>query len=353
MKISNTIKVNILVLFIGVLFIEIFFGHWFSSHSFGPYMREHRMKKTSQIIKFDNKEYKFIYERNYNGFRHKKINPSEIQAVIMGGSATEEKYKPIELTITGLLNTYLKSTNFNFEIINASIWGQSTFGHISNFTTWFNKLKNFKPKLYIFHIGIGDSFVGDRKIEKKIGKDGDVKNPDKVEMIFDYLKNNSFFYDKARLLKQKYYLSENKVIQDMNFFRNFDRNNYSYINYNKALKIHNIDKLKKKYKVEIKNYLYRVDVLVSLVEKNDGHPIFINQVKFDGLKDEVLFILNYSLIEHCKINKINCIDSAKLINGKFEFWYDTTHSTILGSEVIAKSIINELINILRNNKILN
>ena len=57
-----------------------------------------------------------------------------------------------ETTITGNLNALLKERDYNFEIINAGILGQSTIGHIYNFKYWFPKLKGFSPKLYIFYI---------------------------------------------------------------------------------------------------------------------------------------------------------------------------------------------------------
>ena len=48
-----------------------------------------------------------------------EIDPSKIKAVIIGGSTTEERYKPHKLTIIGNLNSLLKERNYDFEIINA------------------------------------------------------------------------------------------------------------------------------------------------------------------------------------------------------------------------------------------
>ena len=109
------------------------------------------------------------------------------------------------ILLVGNLNTLLKKRGYNFQIINAGIEGQSTFGHIYNFKHWFPKLKNFSPKLYIFYIGLNDySFGPDQDEYSNFGGDGHIKNPESIEVFFDTLKSNSFFYDKMRILKHKY-----------------------------------------------------------------------------------------------------------------------------------------------------
>ena len=128
---------NLFIFFVLVLLSELTFGYWFDKYNFGPYMREFRLKSNPYTIEFEGNKYNYIYLRNYHGFRGEKIKPSEIQAIIIGGSTTDERYKPAELTITGLLNTKLKEQNIDLKIINAGIEGQSTIGHRYNFTKWF------------------------------------------------------------------------------------------------------------------------------------------------------------------------------------------------------------------------
>ena len=149
-SLTKILLVNISIFLICMLIIEIIFGYWFSEHNLGPYMREQRLIKKPVVLLYGNETHNFIYKRNYHGFRGEEINPSEIEAVILGGSTTDEKYKPREFTITENLNTLLKKKGYEFKIINAGIEGQSTYGHIYNFKHWFPKLKDFSPKLYIF-----------------------------------------------------------------------------------------------------------------------------------------------------------------------------------------------------------
>ena len=122
---------------------------------------------------------------------------------------------------------------------------------------------------------------------------------------------------------------------------------YQYINYKKALEIHDVDYLKSKYQKRISNYLNRIKILTDHVVNNGAVPIFINQVLSGGLFEEELFIHNYSLIEYCRSKELHCIDISKKFNGKLDYWYDGVHTTALGSKVIAETIIDDLIKIIK------
>ena len=352
MTLKSWIKIlfiNSFIFLICLLIVEIIFGYWFSEFNLGPYMREHRLKKNPVVLTYKDVKYDYIYKRNYHGFRGEEIDPSLIDAVIIGGSTVDERYKPSEFTITGNLNVLLKNKGYNFKITNAGIEGQSTYGHIYNFEHWFPKLKNFSPKLYIFYVG-GSDFGGLNKVKEAqilLGADGHVKNPEKLEVFFDNFKSRSFFYDKLRLIKQKYYLTDKIMKYDHDYYNENNIIEYQYINYKKALEIHDVDYLKSKYQKRISNYLNRIKILTDHVVNNGAVPIFINQVLSEGLKQEDLFIHNYALIEYCRSKKLHCIDMAKKFNGKLDYWYDGAHTSALGSKVIAETIIDDLIKIIK------
>ena len=248
-SITKIVLVNFLVFLVIITIIEIFFGHWFAEHSFGPYMREHRLKKNHIVLSYNGMQYDYYYKRNYHGFRGEEMDPAKIEAVMIGGSTTDERYKPIKFSIAENLNVLLKKNGYNFKIINAGIEGQSTYGHIHNFKNWFPKLKNFSPKLYIFYIGLNDySFKPDQSEYYNYGSDGNVMNPEAIEVFFDTFKSNSFFYDKLRILKQKYY-STAKTVE---YYHDSEKlKDLKYINYKQALELHDVEKLKLKHKIVI------------------------------------------------------------------------------------------------------
>ena len=84
------------------------------------------------------------------------------------------------------------------------------------------------------------------------------------ESHIDNLKSRSFFYDKMRILKQKYYLSDSNVMKYDFSLNESEITNYNYINYNKALGIHDVQYLKSKYKEKVSNYLKRIEILNKL-----------------------------------------------------------------------------------------
>ena len=201
-KAFKIIFINTFIFLFSVVVIEIFFGYWFDKDNYGPYMREHRLRKTNYEIKYQNNKYNFIYERDYHGLRGKKKDLNLINAVMIGGSTTDERYKPEEFTITSILNDKLKSDGIDLIIVNAGIEGQTTRGHLYNLLHWFPKIPNFKPKYYIYYIGINDQFLVS---DDEDFKDGMVLGDN---IFLDNIKSRSIFYDYIRKIKHKYYSKE-------------------------------------------------------------------------------------------------------------------------------------------------
>tara|TARA_B100000035_G_C20999310_1_gene554085 strand:- start:524 stop:1438 length:915 start_codon:yes stop_codon:yes gene_type:complete len=304
------------------------------------------MKKNSISVKFNDKNYNFIYKRNYYGFRGEEKKLEDIKIVLIGGSTADERYKPYEYTITGLLNKRL-DREMNKEIINAGIEGQSTRGHIYNFEKWFPRLKGFNPNYFIFYIGMNDHLKDPNDDEKTIV--GHVSNPTFSELLKDNIKSRSIFYDYVRKIKHKYYVNEKKTVSyDFDFgIKNYTQKGFDFLDYDKAIKIYDIPKLKEDNKDKIEFYLSNVDKLVDHAKKYNAKPIFINQLAHNGNHNKTLFILNYSLIEHCEKKKYNCIDLAKFLIGKKEYWWDGVHTTPTGSQEIVKIIYPKLLEFLK------
>ena len=338
MKIFKILLINFFIFFSTFFLIEIFFGYWFDQDNLGPYMREHRMKKNSFSIKFEDNVYDFIYKRNYYGFRGEDINLKDIKIVLVGGSTADERYKPYEFTIAGLLSERLGK-----KITNAGIEGQSTVGHIFNFESWFSKLKEFNPEYFIFYIGINDHMRDVKDIKESL--DGHVLNPSRLELFKDNIKSRSLFYDYLRKIKHKYYLNTKKTISydfDYGIKNYYKEKEFNFLNYDQAIKIYNISELKISYEILIKSYLNNIDKLVKLSKKYNAKPIFINQVMHDGSNNKKLFILNYSLIEHCKNKKYDCIDLVSELKGEKNYWWDGVHTTPVGSKAIVEIIYPKL-----------
>ena len=341
------LSINILVFLTTLSLIEIFFGHWFDKNNLGPYVREHRLRKATYIVNYEGKSIEFIYKRNYYAFRGEDVPLKDISAVIMGGSTTDERYKPEKYTITEILNQKLSAANNKIKIFNAGIEGQSTRGHLSNLKYWFPRLKDFKPKYIIYYIGINDQYA-DQELRNEF-QDGKILSDSKYERILDNIKSRSLFYDLARKIKHKYHKSEKKLLYDFDEgIKKYKSSNIKFLGYEEFKKNNSPEEVLSKYKELTNVYTLRIDKLHSGTMKIGAIPIFINQLTAKGFNNSKLVALNSSLIIHCKENNYKCIDVASKLDGKFDFWWDGIHTTPKGSKEIANIIAPKLIKILED-----
>ena len=346
-KLIKIFFINIFIILTFTFFIEIFFGYWFDEDNFGPYMREHRMK--NQRIEWTNGAEKkiYFYRRNYYGFRGGDIEPSEIQAVILGGSAVDERFSPDEYTITGFLNKKLEENNIKIKIINGGVQALSTVGMIDGFENWLFKLKNFSPKYILFYVGINEAANRKGKSAKNDGHDGHLLNPESVEVLFDTIKSKSILYDSIRIFKFKYLPRKNFTKYDGNMGEEYKRT-FNFTSYKFAEDNYNLVELEKKLAYETTGYLNRIEELNKLSKQLNSIPIFITSLTSGG-HSEFTFTMNNYIMKNCKIKKLLCIDLAKKIDGKIEYWYDGTHTSKKGSETVAKLIFEDLEKIIQQN----
>ena len=325
--------------------IEIFFGHWFDKNNLGPYVREHRLRKATYIVNYQGKPIEFIYKRNYYAFRGEDVPLQDVSAVIMGGSTTDERYKPEKYTITEILNQKLSQKNIKIKILNAGIEGQSTRGHLSNLKYWFPRLKDFKPRYIIYYIGINDQYA-DQELRNEF-QDGKILSDSKYERIWDNIKSRSLFYDFARKIKHKYHESDKKLLYDFDEgIKKYRSSNTKFLSYKEFKNNNDLNTVLMKHKKLTDVYISRVDRLHVETKKINAIPIFINQLTAEGFNNPALVALNLSLINHCKIKEYKCIDLASKLDGKFDFWWDGIHTTPKGSQEIADIIAPELIKII-------
>lgn len=352
MKNLKIFLINTVVFLISIIIVELIFGGWFKSNNLGAYFREHRMKKIPYTIKYNNEFYNYTYKRNYYGFKGGEVEIDKIQAVFIGGSTADERWKPAKFSIVEKLNKKLVEDNIDLKIINSGIEGQSTTGYIANFKFWYPKLDNFKPKYFIFYTGINELLKKD--YNQWDFSDGYAKliETEKKKIFQDNLKSRSFFYDSLRKIKHKYYIKKESTFMDLDKTymppNEIKLKKYDYLIFRQAYKKEDFNKNLKSHKKQIEGYLKNIDMLANYAERYSAKAIFINQVTAYGGHHELHVVLNYLLKNHCIKMKYYCIDIATNFNGKKEYWYDWVHTTPLGSEVISDKIYPELKKIVKN-----
>ena len=342
--IRSFIKILITNTFLVIFFVvvvELIFGYWFDKENFGPYMREHRMKSQKITWSDNNETINYTYKRNYYGFRDDDVHPSKIQAIILGGSTIDEKFKPEKYTITGFINQNLKDNGKSIKIVNAGVWGQTTKGMVQSFNKWLLKIEDFKPKYILIYTGMNDKIYVNNQLDDHLLEDehdGHLINPNKREAFFDNIKTRSFIYDQLSIFRYKVLSKRKNFVKfdgkiDENYIKNFN-----FITYSQAEKQFD----KKQYKKKINKYLNRIDKINDLSKKLGAVPIFITNITADGFEKRI-FLLNTGLVKHCKEKNYLCIDLARKINGNVNLWYDGFHTTKEGSKLFADFITAELL----------
>ncbi len=343
-NILNFIKIfliNLLILIIVILISELFLGTWFKNNFSYKLSSE---RNINRVYKFDFDYHKGTshYIKNEYGFRtnQKNFNTSEVEFVFVGGSTVNQKFINYDDTIVGIISKKYK----NSKIVNSGVDGMSIKGHINSFKFWFDKIKNFKPKYYVYLIGINDRYLVDT-YSFRDHIDNLEESTHKAN-IREYFESNSFFYKKGRFIKSILFLKFNLDIGVKKVKKNhvyLDREKIEFISYEEREKeFNNLSKSdKNKYIKFEKWYFKKLDELTKLVEKRDAIPIFITQTTGYGHSFES-YIVARTIIKNCKTNKLICINPAKNLEFKYEDFYDESHLNINGTRKFADYIYKEL-----------
>ena len=321
-----------LLLLVGI--IELTFGYWFKNKFDLKLSAERNVER---VYKFNFKLHKgtSLYKRDNYAFRigEKTISPENIDIIFLGGSTTNQKFLNFEDTIVGILDKKYKSKN----IINAGIDGMSIIGHLNSFEYWFDKIKNFKPKYYIFYIGINDENIIKKKSKPRAIDF--LKENTTQENIIEYIQSNSFFYTKYRKLKTRLYLKFNydkfANIVNENTKVYGERTDKKFVNYS------DFESKKIKQNKINRNYLNNLEKLTDKVSDRNSKIIYITQTSGTGI-NENLYIISNTIMHHCKDKKLFCINLAKNMNLNFEDFYDWTHLNNKGSEKVANYLFKEI-----------
>ena len=336
-KFIKIISINILIFLIIIFVFEIILGYWFKKNNFGIYMRSERNKAIKFSVNHHNNEkINFIHRRNFYGFIGDEFNPEDVKIIFEGGSTGAEIWKPQETSIVGVLNNLLNKNDIDKKIYNASVNGKSIRGYVYDFNHWFKRIPNFRPEYVIFYLGINDRKFPNDELHRFYDEQHSTETYIKIR---DYIKNNSFILEKIKKIENKFF-TKNKIQYNKNKKNLYD--NYKYIDYKKALELYSTN-----YKQNDKEYLkiinQRLENLKQVIIEANITPIFITQIKFDGISERRLFLVNEEIKKFTKMNnyKIIPLDELILRMDKGDF-FDEFHTTISGSKKIANKIYDQL-----------
>lgn len=342
-KFLKILFINFFFFIIAILIIEIFFGYWFKN------ILKNKLSSERNVYRVYKTDFKYlqnssIYIKNNYGFRvkNKKEKIFKPDIVFVGGSTVNQKFLNYEETTVGILRE--KFNNLN--IINAGVDGMSIKGHINSFEMWFDKIENFKPRYYIFMIGINDRYMIENfKFRDHIDV---LEESDYKSNLREKIEANSFFITKGRIVKSIVYLKYGLDLGVKKVKKNhvyLERNEVKFTHFEEAKKnFNNLNNDKKKqFEKFISWYLGKLEILTKEAYKRNAIPIFINQTTGYGHSIES-FVVAESISNHCKNNKLKCINLAQNLDLKYGDFYDESHVNKRGSKKIANYIYNELLN---------
>ena len=331
---------------------EIFLGDWFKSDGFGSTIRNGRLKNQIYEVEYGGKIYEFFYKKNFYGFRGDDIDPKKIKNFFIGASQGAEKFKPEEFTIIGRLNSYLEQENLkNKKIYNASQDGFSTFGILNYLSKFYPKIKNFNPEKLILYIGVNDGELCNNFISSKSEDEfqshlvwDTMIEKNKIKLIKDYLKNTSFFLTKLKMIQLKYFSRKKQKIQTSANTENFInlQANTKYINYFNAKNFHSKKKLENKFAPCKKRLIKNLTQIIDFSKKHKIEILLINNINYKGVNDDWLYYTNSIISDFAEKYSLSFIDLSKIRNIGDSDFYDDQHTTIKGSEKIAKFIYPEV-----------
>ncbi|MCA0871495.1 hypothetical protein LCL97_11710 [Seohaeicola saemankumensis] len=155
----RTIWINLLILLGVVVILELVFGTWFSDvHALHQFTkpRDLRIERDNPIA---DTPATIVYSRDKNGFRGLETDVGAIDIITVGGSTTDQRFLDDTQTYQASLQKLFANDGIPISIANAGIDGQSTFGHIENFESWFNLIDGLKTRYILFYVGINDALI--------------------------------------------------------------------------------------------------------------------------------------------------------------------------------------------------
>ena len=328
---------NLLFLFLGLILIELIFGNWIFGPKFSSLIIKRNITKVWNPTHYES-NHAAMYKKDEFGFRGDYKNISNVKIITVGGSTTDERWIDENLTWSHLLQKKLENTYANIKVANAGTMGQSTIGHLKNFEIWFNQIPNLKPEYFIYYIGINDSIL----LLKALDKYKDKRNYNEADTLVSkklferqvrYLKNNSVFYKLFKLI-DGYFLAKKYGVTH---FTSTWKNKKKF----KPIEVNKEDKIVLQFLIEYQKRLKKIN---ERTKKYKSKTIFITQnVHKDHFLSNALNIINITTKNFCINNEIICLPLDEKVNFDFEKnFYDGIHTRPSGNKKIAEYISYEL-----------
>jgi lysophospholipase L1-like esterase len=158
-SVSRVLLFNLLFFFAGVLIIEVVFGDWFGEPTYRVNNLIRSYEADLDVSELYGRSLTIKYKRDEHGFRGPYESVGTIDILTMGGSTTDQRAIGDGETWQDLLSQSLSSTTSKFQIVNAGIDGQSSYGHVRNFDWWLANIEGLRARFVMVYVGVNDFYL--------------------------------------------------------------------------------------------------------------------------------------------------------------------------------------------------
>lgn len=354
----KVVGINILLIGLVLAAAELIWGGWFDTAGMRKICR---YVLCSADYRYDSKfTGTTTYMKDAYGLRGRAAPNSDIDIVVVGGSTSDQRKLNNDETWDWMLEQKFAAAGKPLEIVNAGIDGQSTFGHIWNFTRWFPAIPNFRPRYVLFYLGINDLTP-----KANMKRHDNVPDLGLVDGLLEAIRNNSVFYEIYHTIRGMQEAVRNRTHHDSdrakepyNLPFEPDRNDWAF------------------YQQQYldRQFVNRLKRLVELTAEIGAKPIFVSQrsarwIVRDGniigaglgaiVPGTRVFkgkpftfttsdighaerLLSQTLMKFCRAQSLLCFDGFSQFQIDKSNTYDLVHTTPKGSAEISSKLFTFL-----------
>ncbi len=350
-KAFRIVLVNLAVLVVGMVVIELVFGGWVGGPGYGQINIPRNTQRSFDVGGLYAGGGVITYTRDGHGLRGAYADASGIDVLTIGGSTTNQLYIDDKKTWQARLADRFRRAGNPQVIVDASIDGQSTLGHIAVFERWFPLVPGLRARFVLAYVGINDMHV-----EGATRYDA-MESPDLSRRIRQVLLNHSAFYGLFRTARGVLRARRAKLIHGAS--------PYTGVTWERAHAVDAANPGAAELAPRLDAYRARLGVLMGKIRRFGARPVIVTQPLAgyrirDGLvwgvrgKDgsvstggyHEITAFNQAAMAACRAEGALCIDLAGELLFKDGDFYDGLHNTPRGAAKIGLYLYEKLKDVL-------
>ena len=146
-RFAELIFANIGLILAGFVVLELLFGSWIGNRDPDVLLTKPRGIVDAGGLYDDPSGTVVVYSRDEYGLRGPYHDISEIDVLTIGVSTTDQRYITDGRTWQDALSQAGVEAGHALQVANASVDGQTTYGHIKSFESWFSAIPDLRPSV--------------------------------------------------------------------------------------------------------------------------------------------------------------------------------------------------------------